>query len=338
MQDTTTSRLLGALLSISALTAQTQLTTLYAGGNSLNSPGSVLFNATVLNPNGIVVTSFDINCENTRNGPIGSVFQIDIYITALGGTYVGNEANPAVWTKVAEGTGTSGPITTPTPVDTSDFFLPQGSFGMAINFVIPTGQLGTAYAYTNGTGVNQSYADANLQLDLGSASAGVFTGAVYTPRVFNGSVYYEAGSNAAYGPYGTGCDGGAPQGAPVLRPGAANSLPRLGAVWEQDLTNLSATPGLGIMVFATSLQTWGPWQLPLDLGMFGMPGCLTYLPPDANVFFVHMGGSHTYLTGFPNNQAFAGLVLGSQAVMLDPAATNAVGANVTNLCAGRVGN
>ncbi|MCB9885370.1 MAG: hypothetical protein H6838_07750 [Planctomycetes bacterium] len=340
MRITSTSCLVGLCLSLSlsSLSAQTGVTTLYAGGNSLNSPGSVMFDATVLNPDGLVVTSFDINCENTRNGPIGSVFQIDIYITALGGTYVGNEGNPAVWTKVAEGTGVSGAISTPTPVDTSDFFLPQGRFGMAINFVIPTGALGTAFAYTNGTGLNQSYADANLQLDLGSSGSGIFSPTVYTPRVFNGTVYYEAGTNAAYGPYGTGCDGGAPQGVPVLRPSVANPRPVLGAIWEQDLTNLSATPGLGIMVFGLSTQTWGPWQLPLDLGMFGMPGCLTYLPPDASVFFVHLGGSHTYLTGFPNNQAFAGLALGTQAVMLDAAATNAVGATVTNLCAGRVGN
>ena len=339
MLQYTTPRLVGAFLSVTAsLCAQTQLTTLYTGGNSLNSPGSVMFNATVLNPNGIVVTGFDINCENTRNGPIGSVFQVDIYITALGGTYLGNEGNPAAWTKVASGTGLSGALGTPTPVDTSDIFLPQGRFGMAINFVIPTGQQGTAFAYTNGNGTNQTYADANLQLDLGSSGSGIFSTTVYTPRVFNGSVNYEAGTNAAYGHYGTGCDGGSPLGAPTLRPGAANPVPRLGALWEQDLGNLSATPGLGIMVFGTSMQSWGPWSLPLDLGLFGMPGCFTYLPPDASVFFVHQGGSHTYLTGFPNNQAFAGLVLGTQALMLDPAATNAVGATITNLCAGRVGN
>src|SRR5690606_20950882 len=87
-------RPVGACIALPSLVAQTTLTTLYTGGNSLNSPGTVMFDATVLNPNGLVVTGFDINCENARNGPIGSVFQIDIYVTALGGTYVGNESVP----------------------------------------------------------------------------------------------------------------------------------------------------------------------------------------------------------------------------------------------------
>jgi hypothetical protein len=320
------------------LAAQSSLATLYTGGNSLNSPGSVLFQVDVLNPGGLVVVGFDVNCENTRNGPIGSTFQIDVYLTAPGGTYLGNQANPAAWTQIATGQAISGALGTPTYVDVSDFFLPPGSYGMALNFVIPAGQAGTAYAYTNGNGTNQTYSDGNLQISLGSASSGVFTGAVYNPRVWNGAIHYEAGTNAAYGVHGTGCAAGSPAGIPELRPAAVNGVPRLGALFEQDLLNLPAAPGLGIMIFGLAVDTWGPWTLPLDLQQFGMPGCMARVRPDASVTFGYTGSTHTYLTAFPSSPAFAGLVLGTQALLLDPAATNPVAATLTNLTAGRIGN
>ncbi|MFO1077591.1 MAG: hypothetical protein U1E73_07680 [Planctomycetota bacterium] len=321
-----------------AAAAQTLLPTIYTAGNSLNSPGSVMFDATVLDPEGIVVTGFEVNCENTRNGPVGSIFRIDVYITSRGGTYVNNTSNPAAWTLVATGTAVSNALGTPTPIDTSDFFLPGGTFGLALNFVIPSGQLGTAFAYTNGNGTNQQYADAHLQLDCGASSQGVFTGTTYSPRVFNGGVVYEAGTNAAYGPYGSGCSGGSPTGAPTLRPAAVDGVPRLGQLWYQDLANLPAAAGGAVMAFGLTTRVWGPWQLPVDLTMFGMPGCEAYVPPDASVFFAHGGGSDTYLTALPNAPAFAGIVMATQAIVLDAAATNPVAASMTNLTAGRVGN
>ncbi|MBL8723671.1 MAG: hypothetical protein JNK49_06465 [Planctomycetes bacterium] len=319
-------------------TAQTTLSTLFTGGNSLNSPGSVLFDATVLDPEGLVVTGFQVNCENTRNGPVGSLFEVHVYLTARGGTYLGNQANPAVWTRVATGTATSLAQGTPTPVDTSDFFLPAGSYGMALNFVIPTGGAGTAFAYTNGNGANQQYLDTKLRLDLGSASSGVFTGPVYNPRVFNGAVVYEAGTNAAYGTYGQGCSGGSPTGVPTLTPALVDGVPRLGSLWHHELGNLPATPGGAILLFGTTTQFWGPWPLPVDLGTFGLPGCLAHVPPDASVFFAHFGSAHTFTTGLPLAPAFAGIAIGTQALVLDPAATNPVAASATNLTAGRVGN
>lgn len=330
--------LAGLFVCVAALQAQTTLSTLYTAGNSLNSPGSVMFDATVLDPGGIVVTSIDVSCENSRNGPIGSLFQIDVYRTAAGGTYVGNQSVPGAWTKIATGTGTSLAQGTPTPVDVTDFFLPPGRHGLAINFVIPSGSLGTAFAYTNGNGTNQTYVDAHLQLDLGSSGSGVFGGSVYNPRVWNGGITYEAGTNAAYGPYGSGCSGGAPLGEPVQTPAPGTGVPRLGALWELDFTNLDAQPGVGILAFGMTFQTWGPWSLPLDLGGFGMPGCTAFVPPDTNVFFVHLGSTHRYSGAFPAGAAFAGIVLGTQALFLDPTATNPLGASITNLCAGRIGN
>jgi hypothetical protein len=70
-----------------------------------------------------------------------------------------------------------------------------------------------------------------------------------------------------------------------------------------------------------------------------MPGCTAYIPPEAPLAFAHTGiGSHHLSVALPAVPAFAGIVLGTQVVMLDPLATNALGANATNLTAGRVGN
>lgn len=330
--------LLTAALLLTSLSAQSSLTTMFTGGNSLNSPGSNQFDVTVLNQRGIVITGFDVNCENTRNGPVGSAFEIDVYITAPGGTYVANETNAAQWLLASHGTGISNTLGSPTPVDIDDLFLPPGHYGVALQYKIPTGGVGTAYAYTNGTGANQQFVNNDLQLDLGSACTGVFAGPVYTPRIWNGTVYYEAGRTAAYGIYGSGCSGGSPTGAPTLRPGAAFPVPRIGAQFDLEVGNLGAMPCPGFMIYGMSVTQWGPFTLPLDMTIFGMPGCTGLVSMNANLLFVNAGlGPVTWTIGIPNNPALAGLALGNQAMLLDPLATNAAGVNFTNLAAGRVG-
>jgi hypothetical protein len=325
------------LLLLAPLAAQSSVTTMFLAGNSLNAPGTNMFDITVLNPSGIVITSFDVNCENTRNGGIGTPFDIQVFITARGGTYLGNESNPAAWTQVSGGQGMSMVQNTPTPVNVTDFFLPAGTFGMAIYYMTSPG-LGTAFAYTNGTGTNQAFGNADLQLSLGCSNSLLFGPTTYTPRVWNGTIYYEASTRAAYGTYGTGCTGGSSNGAPVLAPGTANPVPRIGGPFDLQASNLGTTPDLGFLILGLQFQTWGPWPLPNDLALFGLPGCNAYIPPDAILSFVHIGGGSATITlGIPNNAGLAGMVLGTQALMLDPLATNPLHGNISNLAAGRVG-
>ena len=47
--------------------------------------------------------------------------------------------------------------------------------------------------YTNGTGSNQNYSNADLALFLGSATNVPFTAPVFSPRVWNGTIYYTGG-------------------------------------------------------------------------------------------------------------------------------------------------
>jgi len=50
---------------------------------------------------------------------------------------------------------------------------------------------GPAWRYTNGTGANQTYNNGALELRAGSATNAAFTAPLFTPRVWNGTVYYD---------------------------------------------------------------------------------------------------------------------------------------------------
>lgn len=179
-----TAALTAALLLAAAIPAQS-LTTTFAGGNSGTTLWTNQFDITVLNPSGVLITSFDVNCENSRSGGIGTLFTLNVFVTAVGGTYVGNQTNQAMWTQVSTGTALSLAQGTPTPVDVADFVLAPGRYGIALQYIA------SAMAYTNGNGANQSYANADIQLDLGSSTTGLFAAPVYDPRVWNGTVYYN---------------------------------------------------------------------------------------------------------------------------------------------------
>ncbi|MEO6708655.1 MAG: hypothetical protein ABI054_14510 [Planctomycetota bacterium] len=154
-------------------------TTLFASNNFGSINGQIFLNINVTNAGGITVSSLDVNI----NGTGGSAFQLDVYTVPT--TYVGNEAIMSNWTLVSSGTSTSNAINVPTPVDVSDFSLPSGSKGLS--FVVT----GVAHAYTNGTGGNQSYVNPDFTLTCGAAMNIPFTGTPFTPRVWNGTIYYN---------------------------------------------------------------------------------------------------------------------------------------------------
>ncbi|HVS11261.1 MAG TPA: hypothetical protein VMS76_15435, partial [Planctomycetota bacterium] len=136
------------------------ITTLFAHNNYGNIDGANYFDVTVTNA--LTVTMLDVNC-----GPlsfVGSQFGVDVYTAPS--TAAGKQTNMSLWTLVGSGTGIVAPSDTPVPVDVSDFPLAPGSYGIAIVFTGGTANLG----YTNGTGGNQNYSNADLALVLGSAT------------------------------------------------------------------------------------------------------------------------------------------------------------------------
>ncbi|MBK8977327.1 MAG: hypothetical protein IPM29_15555 [Planctomycetes bacterium] len=197
------------LLAAAALLAapapsQLTLTTTFADNNGLSAGAAQYFDITVLNPAGVAISQLDVNSNSTAN----TSGTLDIYLTAVGGTYVGNETNAGLWSlagssqpflTAGRGLPTAAPLATP-------IVLAAGRYGIAIHYV------GVGVAYTNGNGTNQQYANQDLQLDTGSSSSSLFGGSYNNPRVWNGTVYYTPGSGsyAQATPFGSGCGHGGP--------------------------------------------------------------------------------------------------------------------------------
>jgi len=172
--------------------AQSPLTTLFLSNNNGAIGGGVYFDLTVAVP--IVVTGIEVNTVGSGS--------IDIYTTP--GTRNGVQTNQSAWTLVSSGTVTGAVNNVPAPLTSmAPFALAPGSYGIALAGV------GVAHYYTNGTGANQTYTTAELQLNAGEASNAAFAAPLFTPRVVNCAITYTVGSGggsfAARSNYGSGC-------------------------------------------------------------------------------------------------------------------------------------
>ncbi|MBN2491392.1 MAG: hypothetical protein JXQ29_11145 [Planctomycetes bacterium] len=189
-----------AILALAGLaTAQPLfITTTFASNNGRSTAGSTsMFDLTVLNPAGVKIVSLDVNISGSL-----TTVTLDVYTTPM--TYVGKELTASPWTKVASGVGVAAARDTPTPVNISDFSLAAGAHGIAIHYAT------SGNAYTNGTGTgpggNQQYQNADLKLDLGVATAALFSSTLFNPRVWNGTISVVSGvfdpSTGRLGVYG----------------------------------------------------------------------------------------------------------------------------------------
>jgi subtilisin-like proprotein convertase family protein len=163
------------------------LSTLYATNNGGSNGGAVYFDVTI-GPNDIDVTGFDLNTNET------GAFTVDVY--TIVGTSVGNETNMGLWTLAGTGSGTAAPVDTPSVATLgSSFTLSAGTtYGIALAFDATHG-----HSYTNGTGGNQNFSNADLAMALGQASNVPFTPGIFSPRVFNGGISYTVGGGPVFG-------------------------------------------------------------------------------------------------------------------------------------------
>ena len=181
-----------AILAAAAL-AQSPLTTLFAGNNAVGPNSAVYFDLQV--SVAVQVTQLDVNLSAAA----GANGTIDLYTTP--GTWVGHDSNPAAWTRLGGGQVVAAGVNLHSTVPLGTALpLAPGSYGVA---VVYTGNVGPEY--TNGTGSNQSFQNAELAITAG-ASGGIFTGAVNNPRVWNGAIHYsQAGNLATFRSFGSGC-------------------------------------------------------------------------------------------------------------------------------------
>ena len=169
-----------AMTVASAAHAQS-LTTLFAANNWGNLGNAVYFDVSIAGT-GLTITGFDTNTLQAG----GINFGFDVYLTAAGASYLGNETIPGAWTLVASGTGTAmgQDIASPVAMNSTFNMAANTSYGMAL-VMGPTAE----HAYTNGP--LGPYSNADLSLALGSATNIPFTGNVFNPRVWNGTIYYQ---------------------------------------------------------------------------------------------------------------------------------------------------
>ena len=151
--------------------------TTYANNNGGNIGGAVYFDLTVTQP--VTLTGLDTH----YSAAVGTLVGVEVYTVA--NTYLGNEGNQAAWTLAASDNGqaSSNGVGTPTSITfAAPLNLTPGTYGIALVAV------GSAHAYTNGTGTNQNFVSGNgvLSLSLGAASNFPFLTPTFSPRVWNG--------------------------------------------------------------------------------------------------------------------------------------------------------
>src|SRR6266481_4081501 len=170
------------------------ITTLFASNNFGNPGGANYFDLTVAS-SPISVTALDINTAETV-----SFTNFRVYVLP-GMTFAGHETNMALWTQVATGSGTGAGVDLPTHVTLSNPIpLNAGTlYGIAM-----VADPAITLHYTNGNGSNQNYSNADLSLFLGSATNVPFTAPVFSPRVWNGTIYYDVVGGGSPTPTATG--------------------------------------------------------------------------------------------------------------------------------------
>lgn len=162
----------GARNEISLPTTMQHTTTLVQGG-------TVYFNVTTSTP-----TYINALALNT-SGAIGTYLLCDVFITAPGGTYNGNELNPSAWTPVAGGHGTSAGVGNPSRIDLTQPIRLAG--GARYGFAVRARNFNHAYT----AGAFQSFSNGDVTIDGGRSSSGLFAGSVFSPRVVNVHLKYR---------------------------------------------------------------------------------------------------------------------------------------------------
>jgi hypothetical protein len=298
--------------------AQKRLTTLFAQNNSGSNGWGVFYDLNVTAPNGVWITSLESNVGVTT--PI----TLDFYTCPT--TYLGNQTNPGAWTlhRTAKGLG-MGPNGATVCTFAPPVFLQTGSYGVALYANGFTGN----YHYTNGTGSNQVYSNADLTITCGEARAALFSSTQFTPRVWNGTIVYDTTllTPPSFVTWAApGCTGS--NGAPTMAAGAG-SAPKIGAGFQLAYTGLPLAAGPIVLVIGASRETLGAIPLPFALGAINMTGCNLYVSIDLTVTGVNLGGTGLVSLAIPGNANLLGQELFLQTFVPDALATG-FAARVTN--------
>ena len=285
------------------------LQTAFGGGlviAATSTGGANFVDVNVTNPQGISVSSMHINSAV----PVGSPVTVDVYV-AQGG-YTGKQADINQWRQVANVVATSRGTNCRTFVQFQpSIYLPAGTHGLCVR------QTGASPVYSNlGQVVTVTNSDLSVTGGLTMAEPVFATGTQYTPRMWNGVINYSTcslTSDAGYGFFAVGCAGA--NGVPG---NGASSLPRIGNAMNVTFTNLPVNAAIVALGFSRTSSAFGP--LPLDLTLFGAPGCFGNVSPDATNLIVGLGGRANWTLTIPASASLLCTQFYSQAFVADPVA------------------
>ena len=276
---------------------------------------------------GIAITSLEVNV--TAVAPVK--FTIDVYTCPT--TYVGNDTNASAWTLVSNGKALGAGVNNPSVVTFAPpIQLATGSYGMALYYN------GASPRYTDGTGGNQNYSNADLGIATGIARTALFGGSLFSPRVWNGTIVYGTSATPpSFVTWGSSSTCVGSNGTPKLA-AAANSAPKLGTTFQLDLSNLPLVAGTVTLIGGVSRDSYSSLSLPFDLGAINMVGCYLHTSIDLTVNGVNQGtGNGLAFLGIPNSAALLGGEIFLQAFVPDAAASG-LQARVTNAGQAVLGN
>lgn len=190
-------RILAAIaMTLTAVSAQSPLTTVFASNNGGSAGGTVMFDLTVTVPT--TIHQIDVN-SSAGTGTAGT-----LEVRTCATTFLGNELTPASWTTVSSGDAVTfaGQDQPSICLLASPIVLPPGSHGIMLKADT------WAHRYTNGTspGNGNVYATTELTLNAGSAQNVEYT-SPFNPRVANVNLHYTTGGAgfALKAPFGSGC-------------------------------------------------------------------------------------------------------------------------------------
>jgi len=168
-----------------ASASERSLSTTFVGNNNQD---GIMFD--IVAKSDIDLIRLDTNLVNS-----GVTYNIEIYYKE--GTHVGFEQNAGVWTLVGSAEVNSGGLGNPTPIPIglSSITLLTGQTGALYITAVPTGYLSTLIGYSDGTAIGNVFAeDENLQILEGTGMEHSFSWNRFSPRVFNGTIFYNDNS------------------------------------------------------------------------------------------------------------------------------------------------
>lgn len=170
------------LFALAAIAGNAQAGVVTTTFSSNNSQSGNMFDVVTLG-GPLTVNAFDLNLAQ------GS-WNIEVYRKS--GSWQGHESDPSAWTLIDAASVNSAGANVATYFDVADFTL-DGTATSAL-YITSTVSNSPIMQYTNGSGVgNVAAANADLQILEGAGVSYAFS-SLFTPRIWNGSIYYSATS------------------------------------------------------------------------------------------------------------------------------------------------